>query len=68
VATIATLEIAPAHTSDGWLLTVTVEDEIGPRASGEGTTTEAEQQIDLRHLLQHVHSARARGRECSRRG
>ena len=35
VATIATLEIAPAHASDGWLLTVTVEDEIGPRVSGE---------------------------------
>ena len=33
VATIATLEIAPAHASDGWLLTV--------------TATETEQQIDL---------------------
>ena len=35
VATIATLEIAPAHPGDGWLMTVTVEDEIGPRVSGE---------------------------------
>ncbi len=47
MATIATLEIAPAHAGDGWLLTVTVEDEIGPRVSGEGAATEAEQQIDL---------------------
>ena len=47
VATIATLEIAPAHAGDGWLLTVTVEDEIGPRVSGEGAAAEAEQQIDL---------------------
>ena len=45
VATIATLEIAPAHAGDGWLLTVTVEDEIGPRVSG--AAAEAEQQIDL---------------------
>jgi len=30
IATIATLEIAPIHASDGWLLTVAVEDEAGP--------------------------------------
>src|SRR3974377_1745921 len=30
MATIATLEIAPSHASDGWLLTVAVEDENGP--------------------------------------
>ena len=47
VATVATLEIAPAHASDGWLLTVTVEDEIGPRVSGEEAATETETQIDL---------------------
>ncbi len=47
VATIATLEIAPAHASDGWRLTVTVEDEVGPRVSGVGTVAETEQQIDL---------------------
>lgn len=47
VATVATLEIAPAHKRDGWLLTVTVEDEIGPRAAGDGAEIEAEQQIDL---------------------
>ena len=47
VATIATLEIAPIHASDGWLLTVTVEDEIGPRAPDKGAATETEQKIDL---------------------
>ena len=47
VATIATLEVAPAHPSDGWHLTVTVEDEIGPRVSGEEAAPETEQQIDL---------------------
>jgi len=47
VATIATLEIAPAREHDSWLLTVTVEDEIGPRVSAEGAGVEAEQQIDL---------------------
>ena len=47
VATIATLEIAPAHPGDGWLMTVTVEDEIGPRVSGEETAIGTEQQIDL---------------------
>lgn len=34
VATIATLEIAPAHTGDGWRLIVEVEDESGPRMGG----------------------------------
>ena len=32
---------------DGWLLTVTVEDEIGPRVSGDGVDAAVEQQIDL---------------------
>lgn len=43
--TTATLEIVPAHERDGWLLTVTVEDEIGPRMSADAAA--AEQQIDL---------------------
>jgi len=47
VATIGTLEIAPTHERDGWLLTVTVEDEIGPRPAADGGEVEAEQQIDL---------------------
>jgi hypothetical protein len=40
VATIATLEIAPARAADGWLLTVVVEDEVGP-------SIPQEEQIDL---------------------
>ena len=47
IATIATLEIAPLHASDGWLLSVVVEDEVGPRVSEGGTSGETEQQIDL---------------------
>ncbi len=34
VDTIATLEVSPAHASEGWTLTITVEDEAGPRATG----------------------------------
>src|SRR3974390_1630140 len=33
IATVATLEIAPGHAADGWLLRIVVEDEIGPRIS-----------------------------------
>jgi hypothetical protein len=47
IATIATLEIAPLHASDGWLLSVVVEDEVGPRVSDGDTSGETEQQIDL---------------------
>jgi hypothetical protein len=47
IATIATLEIAPVHASDGWLLSVIVEDEIGPRVSNGGPGGDVEQQIDL---------------------
>jgi hypothetical protein len=47
IATIATLEIAPVHAGDGWLLSVVVEDEIGPRISNGSAGGEAEQQIDL---------------------
>jgi hypothetical protein len=46
IATIATLDIAPAHASDGWLLSVVVEDEIGPHSLGAGSVGE-EEQIDL---------------------
>jgi hypothetical protein len=45
VATVATLEIAPVHAHDGWLLSVVVEDEAGPRANG--TASAGEQQIDV---------------------
>jgi hypothetical protein len=45
VATVATLEIAPKRTDDGWLLTITAEDELGPRLLDEAG--EGEQDIDL---------------------
>ena len=47
VATVATLEVAPAYPSDGWQMTITVEDEIGPRGRGRGTMVQDDQQIDL---------------------
>jgi hypothetical protein len=47
VATIATLEVGPAHAADGWLLRIVVEDEIGPRISEDGTASAAEQGIDI---------------------
>ncbi|HEY5130032.1 MAG TPA: hypothetical protein VIJ35_22575 [Bradyrhizobium sp.] len=47
VANVVTLEIAPARPADGWLLTVVVEDELGPRGPDRGTMVEDAQQIDL---------------------
>jgi hypothetical protein len=47
VETTATLEIAPAHAGEGWLLSVVVEDELGPRMSDEATGPDGEQSIDL---------------------
>jgi hypothetical protein len=47
VDTIATLEIAPAHASAGWLLTVEVEDEAGPRLPEKAPLVEEEGPIDL---------------------
>jgi len=47
VATIATLEIAPAHPDEGWLLTVSVEDEIGSSLSANEAGIETEQRIDV---------------------
>lgn len=47
VDTVATLEVAPTHAGEGWLLSVVVEGELGPRLSGTGAGPEAEQSIDL---------------------
>lgn len=47
IATIATLEIAPGHASDGWRLVVTVEDEIGPRVPDGSSTGASDEAIDL---------------------
>jgi hypothetical protein len=48
VDTIATLEIAPAHASEGWRLIVEVEDEAGPRLPDKSELGESEAEIDLR--------------------
>src|ERR1035437_3588752 len=47
VATVASLEIAPADPSDGWRMTVVVEDEVRPGVPDRGTMVEEDQQIDL---------------------
>jgi len=47
IATVATLEIAPRNASEGWLLRVVVEDEIGPRIAEGAVSGGEEQQIDL---------------------
>lgn len=47
VATIVTLEIAPPHASDGWLLTVVVEDEAGPRMQDDEEEVDPDQEMDL---------------------
>lgn len=47
IAAIGTLQIAPAHAADGWLLTVVVEDEFGPRILDEGEAILEEQEIDV---------------------
>jgi hypothetical protein len=47
VETIATLDVAPAHASEGWVLSIVVEDEAGPRLLSEAPGGENEQTIDL---------------------
>jgi hypothetical protein len=47
VATIATLEIAPFHSSDDWRLIVVVEDEAGPRVPDRSAAADGEEEIDL---------------------
>ncbi len=47
VATVATLEIAPARTSDGWRINLVVEDEAGPRVSDWDGSGEEGRSIDI---------------------
>lgn len=47
IATVATLEIAPFHSSDGWRLTVVVEDEAGPRMPDRSAAVGGEEEIDF---------------------
>jgi hypothetical protein len=57
VATTATLEVTPAHRSDGWTLTITVEDDTGPRPS---SAEAAGQQLDV-GTFYHQFIRRGRG-------
>jgi hypothetical protein len=59
VATVATLEIAPAHANEGWQLKVVVEDESGPRTL-DGRGVDDEQTIDL-GTFDHEFIRRGRG-------
>ncbi len=47
IATTATLEIAPVHANEKWILKVIVEDEVGPWISEPDTAIGGEQKIDL---------------------
>jgi hypothetical protein len=47
IATVATLEIAPFHSHDGWRLTIVVEDEAGPQIPERGAAIGGEEEIDL---------------------
>jgi hypothetical protein len=47
IATVGTLEIAPLEPGKGWLLTVLIEDEAGPRAPDDNAAPEGEEEIDL---------------------
>jgi hypothetical protein len=47
IATVGTLEIAPVEPGKGWLLTVLIEDETGPRAPDDNAAPEGEEEIDL---------------------
>lgn len=50
VATIATLQINPGDPALGWRLTITVEDEIGPRLTNEASAVEPEKEIGIREF------------------
>jgi hypothetical protein len=47
IATVATLEIAPVEPGKGWLLSVLIEDEAGPRTPDDNAAPEGEEEIDL---------------------
>ena len=53
VDTIATLEVRPAHPSESWTLTVTVEDEAGPRITNQEIGTSSERRTDLGSFYRH---------------
>jgi hypothetical protein len=51
VATIATLEFAPAQ-NEGWSVTITVEDDIGPQPLDDASQEGAEEDLDLESFFE----------------
>lgn len=47
VTAIGTLEIAPLHENEGWLLRIRIEDALGDRLSGEMPSSDEPDEIDL---------------------
>jgi hypothetical protein len=47
IATVGILEIAPLEARKGWLLTVLIEDEAGPRVPDDNAAPESDEEIDL---------------------
>jgi hypothetical protein len=76
IATLGTLEIAPVEPGKGWLLTVLIEDEAGPRVADDNAAPEGEEEIELdafydefirpgrgnAYVLAEVEDAAAKGR------
>ena len=55
IAAVGTLQIAPTHAADGWLLTIVVEDELGPRILDKFGSSRRGAGDRPRHLLRFVH-------------
>lgn len=47
IATVGILDIVPLEARKGWLLTVLIEDEAGPRTPDDNGAPEGEEEIDL---------------------
>jgi hypothetical protein len=76
IATVGVLEIAPLDARKGWLLTVLIEDEVGPRAPDDDDAPESDAEIDLNdfydefirpergnaYVIAEVENAAAKGR------
>jgi hypothetical protein len=48
IASVATLEIAPPHKSDGWMLRIIVEDDVGPRIPDRVSSAKESNESTLR--------------------
>jgi hypothetical protein len=53
IDTIAVLEVRPARASEGWTLTVSVDDEAGPRVANQQANNRSDQQMDLGTFYHH---------------